>query len=652
MKKTNKTFKRFAAITSASLLAACAIMPTIISAAEVQTGETACTITINGWNTTTNNDNASHTLAAYQIFKGKLDSTGKILTDIDFGDGITGATLSKKLVEASGTEDHALFGLFPQLKDDENNNIDYTAKKIVDILNSTKKVLVTNEENGETTEVDEAIFAFDSDTTKAFAKIVAECLTNKTSGTYNVASGENKATISNLPVGYYLIQDASISSETGADNTGAKTRYILQLTEKDASINIKASAPTVMKKVQEDSLTAEKTGTVDFAGDDEYNPGTGYNDVADYSIGDEVPFKLYGTMPSTLDDYDHYYYKFTDTLDGQFNAPEDVKITIGTTKLEISRNGTDGGEGVVYTYSGDGNCSVTFEDGTFVVEFKDIKKYTGVDKNTVVTVDYNAVLNETAKIGYEGQLNKVDLTYSNNPNEEYKPWDENGDFSGDEVTDKGTTKEDGVIVFTYGFDINKYENGVVTDKLADAQFAIYYYDAGGAVKYLVVENGLFKGATVDNPTAESNSIWTSTDTDNIVIKGLDAGTYYIKEIAPPDGYNKLTEDVEVVVSSTYTDNTIQDGDKSVPIYRQSWTYSASGNNDKLAMDKISVGYSNNTKYQNGDTLATVDIENKAGSTLPGTGGIGTTIFYLGGGAMAAIGGIYLISKRRMRKSEE
>jgi LPXTG-motif cell wall-anchored protein len=70
------------------------------------------------------------------------------------------------------------------------------------------------------------------------------------------------------------------------------------------------------------------------------------------------------------------------------------------------------------------------------------------------------------------------------------------------------------------------------------------------------------------------------------------------------------------------------------------------------MDKISVGYSNNTKYQNGDTLATVDIENKAGSALPGTGGIGTTIFYLGGGAMAAIGGIYLVSKRRMRKSEE
>ena len=94
--------------------------------------------------------------------------------------------------------------------------------------------------------------------------------------------------------------------------------------------------------------------------------------------------------------------------------------------------------------------------------------------------------------------------------------------------DPAVTK-DGVIVFTYGFDINKYENGDTTDKLKDAQFAIYYYDTDGVTKkYLVVENGLFKGATVAEPTAATKSVWTSTETDNIVIKGLDAGTYYIQ----------------------------------------------------------------------------------------------------------------------------
>jgi LPXTG-motif cell wall-anchored protein len=120
---------------------------------------------------------------------------------------------------------------------------------------------------------------------------------------------------------------------------------------------------------------------------------------------------------------------------------------------------------------------------------------------------------------------------------------------------------------------------------------------------------------IPDATGTAEMISSGDGTFNII--GLDAGTYYVKETEAPAGYNLIKEAKAITITATHSES--------------------GGTNAVLDLGENAISYT---------------YVNNAGTSLPGTGGIGTTIFYLGGGAMAAIGGIYLISKRRMKKSEE
>lgn len=594
-----KNFKRFTAAVAATLIAASLSVPMAMS---LPSG--AADITIS----TATGDTATHTYEAYQIFSGTL--SGTTLSDIDWGSGVgTTATVGGntliQAIQAISVNSSTPFSACN------------TAQDVADVL------------------AGENISATDDAVTKAFADVVGKYLTTAAGTSTEDSAGK----IRDLNDGYYLVQDTSTSPNSGS----AKTRYILKVAGEDVTVSAKYDYPSVIKKVQEESLVDGTTETTSFAGQESYDLGDGYNDMADYDIGDDVPFKLYGTLPSTYDDYKQYYYKFTDTLGKEFTAPNssDVKVYIDGTEVvdgydvTVTTNADDDSSTITVTFNdlkATGDSAVTVKDGDGSVAAT-------ITSSSIITVEYTATLNENAVLGTPGQVNAVNLTYSNNPNQE----------SGG-TPDTSTTPDDGVVVFTYGIDINKVDGD--QKKLADAVFAVYYLDDSGAKVYIKTDaNGKYDGdldsapTWTDESTADSTSgTFKSVDTMdvNIKIEGLDAGDYYITELAAPDGYNKLTEDIKVTVSPTFVTG------------RQAWTYSSSGDTNGNALTALDIKYdkASATTLSN-DANATVDsgkgvvtIENKAGSQLPSTGGIGTTLFYVGGGCIVALAGVFLITKKR------
>ncbi len=221
----------------------------------------------------------------------------------------------------------------------------------------------------------------------------------------------------------------------------------------------------------------------------------------------------------------------------------------------------------------------------------DLKDIDGVDlaAGDTVTIVYDATLTDAANIGETGNWNTGRLEYSNNP--EYTG-------SGDETT--SFTPEDTVVAFTYKLSIDKID-GATNAPLAGAGFTLYKKNSQGT--YVAV------GSEV---TGDTTFEWV----------GLDDGDYKIEETTVPGGYNKAT-DIEFTVSATHANEALtnlDDGDLGGTVTVE-------------------------------DGLMEQTIENNSGSSLPSTGGIGTTLFYVIGGTMAAGAGVYLISKKRMNKED-
>lgn len=238
----------------------------------------------------------------------------------------------------------------------------------------------------------------------------------------------------------------------------------------------------------------------------------------------------------------------------------------------------------------------TSDTCTFEIKFlKPLKPY------DYIQVDYSATVTSDAVIGTTGNDNKAVLTYGNNST----------------TTESSTTK-----TYVWEMGVRKFAN-LGTDKedtpLAEAEFQLYKKD-GDTQKYATfnetgANTSIYKLTGWTNNATEAAKVKTPAN-GNITFEGLDAGTYYLEETKAPVGYNKLTAPITVVISSTLptTGGTA------------SYTVTADG--------------ATTTDY-------TVRVENKAGTELPSTGGIGTTIFYVVGGGLMAVAAILLITKKRM-----
>ncbi|MCI7742059.1 MAG: isopeptide-forming domain-containing fimbrial protein, partial [Clostridiales bacterium] len=215
---------------------------------------------------------------------------------------------------------------------------------------------------------------------KAFAKEVAPYLTAAASSADTVTDG--KYVISDLTAGYYLVKDQDGSLTGGAD---AYTEYIIKVV-RDTTATPKSSVPTVEKKVED---TNDSTGAT-----------SGWQDSADYDIGDSVPFQLKATLAKNVSAYSTYKVVFHDTLSKGLTYNNDAKVYIDGTEAE--------GFTVTATVNADGTTTLT-------VSCDDVKAL-GAGNESVITVEYTANLNANAVIGSAGNPNKVYLEYSNNPN--------------------------------------------------------------------------------------------------------------------------------------------------------------------------------------------------------------------------------------------
>lgn len=382
-----------------------------------------------------------------------------------------------------------------------------------------------------------------------------------------------KAQALSVVTGYYLLKDVTVI--TGDDENSI---FVVEVVD-SVTVTPKVGDVTSDKKVKDTNDTTGET--------------TDWQDSADYDIGDDVPFRLKGTVSANYDFYDRYYYCFHDTLSAglTFNA-ESVVVKVDDTAI------TQG-----YTV-----VTAGLEDGcTFEVEFADLKAISAVKAGSVITVEYTAELNDKAVLGSAGNPNEMYLEYSNNPNGAY----ETGDDS--EEPDTGETPDDKVIVFTYKLEINKVdEDG---NALKGAGFTLYKKAADGS--WAVVGEGEMKGEALTTFT------WT----------GLDDGTYKLSETTTPAGYNTMA-DIEFEITAEHE---IESADPKL--------ISLSGGDVITGELKGDSTETTETEEYTGTLKGTV--ENKHGTVLPETGAAGTMMFIAIGAALALIAVVFLVTRKKM-----
>lgn len=364
--------------------------------------------------------------------------------------------------------------------------------------------------------------------------------------------------------GYYLIKD----KDGSVPSSETYTPYIVSVV---GHVTIEPKSNEVPKFTKKLKDTNDTTGVI-----------TGWQDSADYDIGDYIPFRLQGTVPADYDSYSTYYYAFHDK--------EEAGLTFDPSSVEVFVGDEETGTKITTGYTVDTNPA----DGcTFEIVFDDLKNIPSVTAKSIITVTYKSQLNGNAVLGKKGNVNTAQLEYSNNPRGK----------------GTGTTPWDNVIVFTYKVVVNKVDQN--RQPLEGAEFTL----------------------TKKLKDGTENVIPMKIDTSNkalFTLSGLDDGVYTLTETVTPAHYNTISP----ITFTVNADHTITWETER----REDILTSLSGD---TASGEITF-----TSSKTDGTLTT-NVINNIGTTLPGTGGIGTTIFYVIGGGLMVAAAILLITKKRM-----
>ena len=493
-----------------------------------------------------------HTYSAFQIFKGDVEGNNikdfKI-SNVDWGSNIINNSddFLNKLREA----DH-IGPLFTNAK---------SAQEVLAVISQWHD---------------------SDDYSIAFARFVCHYLySNDANPTYVVRAGSNALTIPEAKAGYYLFVDTTDFSKD--DSYHSYNSFLLMVTKGNWNVPItpKAEKPTVEKKVY-DNPDGTSTG--------------GFGSSADHAINEKFQFQLTATLPDSTnrayDYYDKYSVIFHDTLSEGITYDGPYSVVIESNDI-------------TYTITDPSKYTIDTTDlesqNSFVVniDVKACAKDAGFDLNdgATITVTYTAHLNEKAYVNTAGgstsNINKVYLTYSNNPK----------DGSSIGKTPESTP----VYVYTYQLNNTKYHDTAEKgNELKDVGFRLYS-DADYKNEVELYQDGEFY-YPIKNASNKQAVEMKSAEDGTFNVKGLDAGTYYLKETTTPADYNPC--DVPPVT--------------------------------------IKANHKGNQVDLNGSTLSTTIINNKAGGiTLPSTGGIGTTLFYVVGGGLMVAAIVLLVTKKRM-----
>lgn len=498
-----------------------------------------------------------HTYSAFQIFKGDVEGNNikdfKI-SNVDWGSNIINNSddFLNKLREA----DH-IGPLFTNAK---------SAQEVLAVISQWHD---------------------SDDYSIAFARFVCHYLySNDANPTYVVRAGSNALTIPEAMAGYYLFVDTTDFSKD--DSYHSYNSFLLMVTKGNWNVPItpKAEKPTVEKKVY-DNPDGTSTG--------------GFGSSADHAINEKFQFQLTATLPDSTnrayDYYDKYSVIFHDTLsDGITYDKDDELDSVVIKSNDNTYNITDSSKYTIDTTDLESQNSFVVN-----IDVKACAKDAGFDLNdgATITVTYTAHLNDKAYVNIAGgstsNINKVYLTYSNNPK--------------DESSIGKTPESTPVYVYTYQLNNTKHQDTEKGPALEGACFRLYSDEActDQSEVQLYQKDGFYY--PIKDVLGKEAVEMKSAANGTFNVKGLDAGTYYLKEITPPDGYSAC---------------------KVIPV-----TIKA----DHSRNDQVNLEGSNLTN----------DIVNiKAGGiTLPSTGGIGTTIFYVVGGGLMVAAIVLLVTKKRM-----
>lgn len=363
------------------------------------------------------------------------------------------------------------------------------------------------------------------------------------------------------------------------------TDYILQVVG-DVKVNPKSGKPTLDKQIRHN-----ETGVWGVVGDNQ--------------IGDTVEFRTLTTVP-IVSGYTQYTYVIHDEmsagLTSNVRSNEDVTIKVNDETV-LDKN--------YYTVTVD---EVNTNKFTVTVDVLNaIKDGKMVEGNTLYTY-YTGILNEKAKVYNDGkQDNKAYLEYSNNPH--------------DHATTNSTPVK---VVYDWTFKMGvKKVDGADGTPLTDAKFVLSKekncdlgaigddgqpHNTENLISLIKNSDGSYTVA----PAGYNGSVVNVITAGDITINGLDDATvYYLYETKAPAGYNRLTAAVRFEITATYSDA----GDNCTSV-------TATVNNDV-------------------QSSVSVNVKNNKGSTLPSTGGIGTTLFYVIGGVLMAVAAVLLVTKKRM-----
>ena len=409
--------------------------------------------------------------------------------------------------------------------------------------------------------------------------------------------------INNLDYGYYIVYPlgATDTSTAPGNETVKSVASLVSVTGDDATVNMKSNYPTVDKKIipaQSGSgitvgaiVDGSWEGNHQLELDDENDPedtiaphgAADEKKAGDFGIGDTVTYQLTS--------------KVTDTLSKGLDLKAILSVKVGSTELKAGKTGAN-----TYALSYDKTnriLTVTLND--FYNSYKD-------HVGETITVVYTATLNKDAVIGMNPNTNKAVVEYSNDPKSD----------------GTGTSEPSIVKVHTFDFTIFKYylkdqKNQNDKTALAGAEFELYKANTEGTaadtnakINIVDVGNGVYHQATPEEASASgfTSAKIVSDDDGKVLVKGLKAGTYYLKETKAPDGYNKLLSDIKIEITAKYNDATGELESYSV-IYTYNGNSTTVTNNDKA-------------------TSPEVPVENKTGAQLPSTGSKGALMVTLAG----------------------
>lgn len=505
--------------------------------------------------------NKNHDYIAFQIFKGVISKNNPTLSDVTWGSHIT---------------DPAAF--LEQLKNDSTIGAQFHSIDATDATDAAtvQKVLAVISQ-----------WSDSDDDSIAFARFVCHYLYSNGDPQSTIVGGGGAIKIPEP--GYYLIVD-TINFNDG-DHYHAYNSFLLvndtNQGEYNVIINHKVVKPTVEKKVYDND-----NNDISSAG--------GWGSSADHAINEKFQFQLIAKLPASKDNgraydyYDKYTVCFNDTLSAgiTFDNLDTVKIA--------NVDGDNSKEITNYKFD-DTDLHEAGHPTSFKLSIDDVKTCAaaaGLNLNdgATITVTYTAHLNENAYVNTAGgptdNNNSVFLQYSNNPIN----------------TSVGQTPESKVCVYTYQLNNTKYHDDDTTgNELAGAGFRLYSGKDCTKEQEIKLKKNTTDGTYSPYFGADAGDEMFSDEHGQFNVKGLDAGTYYLKETNPPADYSACA-DKEIVISATHDVNHV----------------SLSGN------------------------LSTTIINKKAGGiTLPSTGGIGTTIFYVVGGGLMVAAIVLLVTKKRM-----